>query len=172
VDDYVKKNGGKFPDKYMLIISCQLSLDDVTYFIGYAKEKGFPSVSTKSGTEIDAWLINGNLDIVEIFFGVRMAGIEQSVLLPAISELAKDLLFALYKHRKDDFFHITTLPYNDFPLRFMVNDDKAFREKYFKELDGKGYLAEYSLSNHHAANATLTDEAVKYVELCQQSGSK
>lgn len=71
IDDFISKNK-KFPDKYVLIISCDLTRAKSEKFVEYAKEKGLSGVEIVTSSILETILYSKHPDLLYVFFGIDL----------------------------------------------------------------------------------------------------
>ena len=71
VDDFLKANK-EIPDKYVLIIACDVSRDAFENFQNYAKSKGIPTVDIYTASILESILYAYHPDLLYLFFGINI----------------------------------------------------------------------------------------------------
>ncbi|MDL2237041.1 hypothetical protein LJC56_04325 [Christensenellaceae bacterium OttesenSCG-928-K19] len=71
MDDFVKQND-MLPDKYYLVIGCNISKQLIEYFQAYAKEKGISSSAIWTASILETMLYAEHHDLLFAYFGVSL----------------------------------------------------------------------------------------------------
>lgn len=73
LDDFLNKNRG-LPDRYLLLLGCDVGRGIYEKLQKFAKEKGFPEVNIMTASILEAELYARHPDILYAFFGVQVLG--------------------------------------------------------------------------------------------------